>query len=113
MNEYPEAASTWKGRILMHASVYDTKTPEMKLAVLDPEFKTKIMKDGAFNLEEYEILAEFGSGISLPGKKKYKLRIVINDFQIDSNDPVEMKGNYNRWSFRTPVTSFKGPYKSV
>jgi hypothetical protein len=48
MNEYPEVASTWKGRILMHIESFDTKNPEMKVAVLDPEFKTKVMKQGAF-----------------------------------------------------------------
>ena len=31
MNEYPEIASTWKGRILMHVSSFDTKNPEMKV----------------------------------------------------------------------------------
>jgi hypothetical protein len=75
MNEYPEVASTWKGRILIHVSSFDTKNPEMKLAVLDAEYKNKCMKEGAFNNEEFEILAEFCSGISLPGSKKYKLRI--------------------------------------
>jgi len=113
MNEFPEIASTWKGRILMHIQAYDTKNPEMKLAPLDPEFKNKCMKEGAFNLEEFEIIAEFGSGICLPGNKKYKVRIQINDFTIDSSDPVEQKGNYNRWSNRTAVTPFKGPYKTV
>ena len=41
MNDNPEIASTWKGRILMHLSSFDTKTPEMKIAVLDPDFKAK------------------------------------------------------------------------
>lgn len=113
MNEFPEIASTWKGRILMHVQAYDTKNPEMKLAVLDPEFKTAAMKSGAFNQEEYEIIAEFGSGICLPGNKKYKVRIQINDFTVDSTSPLEQKGNYNRWSNRIPQTSFKGPYKSI
>lgn len=49
MNEFPEIASTWKGRILMHIQAYDTKNPEMKLAVLDPEFKKETINSGAFN----------------------------------------------------------------
>jgi len=49
MNEFPEIASTWKGRILMHISAFDTKNPEMKLAILDSEYKNKCMKEGAFN----------------------------------------------------------------
>lgn len=35
MNEFPEAASTWKGRILMHIQSFDTKNPEMKLTLVD------------------------------------------------------------------------------
>lgn len=39
MNLFPEFASTWKGRILMHISCVDTKNPEMKVQKLDEEFK--------------------------------------------------------------------------
>lgn len=41
------------------------------------------------------------------------MRIQINDFFIDSEEAKENKGNYNRWSSRTKVTTFKGPYKSI
>lgn len=61
----------------------------MKLSILDPEYKTKCMKEGAFNQEEFEIIAEFSSGICLPGTKRYKLRIQINDFSVDSQAPIE------------------------
>ena len=53
------------------------------------------------------------SGISLPGAKKYKLRLQINDFVLDSKAAIEQKGNYNRWSERSAVTVFKGPYKNI
>jgi hypothetical protein len=43
MNDYPEIASTWKGRILTHISVYDTKAPEMKVAALDADFKQQCL----------------------------------------------------------------------
>ena len=49
MNEYPEVASTWKGRILIHTETTDTKNPEMKKAKLSNEFKSGIMKSGAYN----------------------------------------------------------------
>ena len=35
MNDYPETASTWKGRVLLHMSVFDTKSPELKVVPLD------------------------------------------------------------------------------
>ena len=85
MNDNPEIASTWKGRILMHISAYDTKAPEVKVAPLDPEFKVFAQKSGAYALEEYQVLVEFGSGICLPpGNKKYHLKVTINDFSIES-----------------------------
>src|SRR3569833_2031777 len=39
INDNPEFASTWKGRILMHISCTDTKYPEIKLNLIDPDFK--------------------------------------------------------------------------
>jgi hypothetical protein len=41
--------------------------------------------------EEYQIMVEFGSGVCLPGDKKYKLRVCINDFCIESQNPKEAK----------------------
>jgi hypothetical protein len=48
MNEFPEAASTWKGRILMHVEAFDTKNPEMKVIPIDQDFKIQCQKMGAF-----------------------------------------------------------------
>ena len=39
MNENPEFASTWKGRILMHISCTDTKQSEIKLNPIDLDYK--------------------------------------------------------------------------
>ena len=75
MNDYPEIASTWKGRILTHISVYDTKAPEMKVIPLDNDFKQQCMQAGAFDNHEFEIIAEVGAGICLPGKKNFSVRI--------------------------------------
>lgn len=89
MNNYPEFASTWKGRTLMHISCYDTKDPAIKVAKLDSDFKNQVLKSGAFDYHEYEIIAEVGGGISLPGKKKYSVRIQINDFSIETKKALE------------------------
>ena len=75
MNDYPEFASTWKGRMLMQIISTDTKNPELKKDKLNAELKANLLKSGVFNYEEYEVIAEFGSGISLPAKKKYHVRI--------------------------------------
>lgn len=39
MNEFPEFASTWKGRILMNVQTTDVKNPEMKVAKISNEYK--------------------------------------------------------------------------
>ena len=75
MNKEPENASAWKGRILMHLSCEDTKNPEMKVCDLDTDFKEKILAQHAYSQKEYEIIADIGQGISLPGKEKYTIRI--------------------------------------
>lgn len=38
MNNYPEFASSWNGRMLLHISCVDAKNPEMKVKPLDSEF---------------------------------------------------------------------------
>jgi hypothetical protein len=114
MNENPEMASFWKGRILMHISSFDVKNPEMKVVPLSADFKAQIAAAGAFDYNEFEIIAEIGAGICLPGKKKYHIRIAINDFQtLETTDPKEFKDKYCRWGQRFETTTFKAPYKSV
>lgn len=114
MNDNPEGASQWKGRILMHLSAEDIKSPALKLAKLEEGFYERITKEGAFELNDYEILAEIGQGICLPDNKKYKVKIAINDFQtLVTPDPKEAKNSYNRWSHRFDATQFKAPYKSM
>ena len=49
----------------------------------------------------------------MPGNKKYRIRIAINDFTVDSKDPKECKESYCRWSERIDPVSFKCPYKSI
>lgn len=60
MNEEPENASTWKGRILMHLSSVDTKNPEQKVCDLDMDFKEKILAQHAYLHKDYEIICDIG-----------------------------------------------------
>lgn len=47
------------------------------------------MKTGAFDYTEFELIAEVGGGISLPGKKKYTVRIQINEFKVETKKAIE------------------------
>lgn len=75
MNQFPEFASTWKGRVLIHTSCEETKNPEMKVCKLDEDFKQLLAKSRAFDVNEFEIMAEVGGAICLPAKKKYNIKI--------------------------------------
>ncbi len=64
MNNNPELASTWKGRILMQVVVEKTEKPIIKLQELDE--KVRLIANPSTLYKEYEIMAEIGIGISLP-----------------------------------------------
>ena len=54
MNQDPNSASNWKGRILMHTCSIDTKNPEFKNSELEPAMKTKATQMKAYdNTKEY------------------------------------------------------------
>jgi hypothetical protein len=75
MNEHPESASTWKGRILVHFNAEETKHPEMKIEDLDPLIKVGLVSWMTNN--EYEVIAEIGCAMCIPDTKKYKIKIAI------------------------------------
>jgi hypothetical protein len=100
MNENPEKASTWKGRILIQVDVKDEPHPKLMCQALEPDVKQQLIAKEFFNNNEFEIVAEIGGGISLPGEKNYHIKITINDFEIETDDPKEMKNGYCRWSER-------------
>jgi len=114
MNEEPEYASQWKGRILLHLHAEEVKNPEMKLAPLAPELKEYATHQRAYEQETFELMAEIGQGICLPGKEtKYKIKVQINDFVWETDAPKEKKKGYCRWSQRSEGKKFTGPYKTL
>ena len=71
MNENPEFASSWNGKILMHLEAYDEKHPSRKVQELELEDKDKGIKNmkmlakelGMYDDNNFEIGIEFGQGI--------------------------------------------------
>ena len=98
MNENPEVASMWKGRVLLHLEIADCKTPERAVVDLDEAILKLCEERGVFKLNEYQVQFELGAGICLPADKKYKVRMAIGDFKQDSDAALEHKPSYNRWS---------------
>jgi hypothetical protein len=69
MNENPELASSWHGRVLIHITVEVTKAPKLKIQKIDPIFRKQAIDRGLFSFREYDIITEIGQGISLPEEK--------------------------------------------
>ena len=70
------------GRCLMHIECADSKHPERKQAALEESIKQTAIDLGLFTENEYEIIAEVGLGICLPGNEKYTIKIQIGDFNL-------------------------------
>ena len=75
MNDDPALASLWKGRILCHLAVVDTKAPEKGVVDMDPEIQQMVDKEDALKVREFVLQAEVGAAICLPAAKKYTVRI--------------------------------------
>lgn len=110
MNENPDLASTWKGRILMKVTAEKTEKPEIKKQSVEQEDI-----DGAFPFKEpheYEIMVEFGMGIALPSSSKYTLKITLADYEIVSNAPFG-ENTFKRWNNRTEKLTWKTSYQDT
>jgi hypothetical protein len=87
----------------------------MKLRKIDstPEYETRLAK---MRDVEYQIFAEVRTGICLPDKMDYKIRICVGELEWTSKMPVQgikQKMHYfNRWNFRVCET-FKSPHASM
>lgn len=115
MNSNPEAASQWKGRILIHYQLKETKEPEMKIADIPPEILSqkvgeKLLLDTWYSKKPFQIIGEIGSAIALPDSKNYRIKISINDWSWTTPKPVEKKENYCRYSERFVIDKAEMPY---
>ena len=96
MNNNPDLASHWKGRILMQVIAEKTEKPLIKLQ--DLQEAITITAQPFLQPKEYEIIAEVGQGIALPTASKYQVKIKIADFELKTEKPVYSKNTYNRWN---------------
>lgn len=83
MNDNPEMASHWRGRMLLEISCVEDDKPKKAVQKLDPEVRAKADEAGYFGEEEYEIWCEFGQGVALPKEgEKYHARLTVQDFKL-------------------------------
>ena len=112
MNENPELASTWKGRILMQVTCEkcgESDSPLAKVTKIDNQIvsEAKIYTKP----KEYAFIAEIGQGVALPEKKKYTVQLTIGGETFETNDPkIHSKTNYCRWDERFDERKILLPY---
>lgn len=111
MNSNPEGASTWKGRILMQVTAEKTEKPVCIKKALTKEDKE--LAQPYLVQQSYEIIAEVGQGLALPESQKYKVMIKIAELELTTDVPKIQEGNYNRWSHRFNLQTFKSVYKDL
>lgn len=108
MNKNPEAASLWKGRILMQ--VYSEKTEK-------PVFKKQKIPEDIVNKSEnykknrkFQVICEMNFGIALPDNKQYEAHLCIGDYRFKTGKPkFDYKTDFNKWVFREEAT-IEAPY---
>lgn len=86
MNDNPEMASHWRGRMLLQIWCEEDDKPKKGVQKLEPEVKEMAVEMGYFQDEEYEMFVEFGQGISLPeDNHKYNVRLKVQDFMLETS----------------------------
>jgi len=98
MNENPELASNWKGRVLMQVTCESTEKPILKLDNI-PEGPQQESR-GLLKLRQFSIIAEVGQAINLPAAKAYKVKLLLGGTELLTDLPRSHKGTYCRFSHR-------------
>lgn len=89
MNENPEIASAWMGRMLMHIECVDEKQPVRKMEKCEGVIKQTAIDQGLIEAKnEYEFIAEVGLGICLPEyTDSFTVKIQIGEFSVETKGP--------------------------
>ena len=98
MNENPELASNWKGRILMQIECEPTEKPVAKVKEIDDDL---VMKAKEYTLDrKYQIIAEVGQAVALPDHDKYSVKIIVGGEVFETGKAKVAKKDYNRFNER-------------
>ena len=98
MNENPEYASHWKGRVLMQIECFKTEKPKAKVCNIDDELITQAR--GYTNLKKYQMIAEIGQAIALPYADKFSIKIIAGGVEFKTQKAKVAKKDYNRFNER-------------
>ena len=98
MNENPNVASHWKGRVLCQILAEETDKPLAKVAQIEDEVINQAQEFS--RKKKYSVIAEVGQAVALPTSNKYDIRILVGGQEItikpkDQKKPVTYK-RYDR-----------------
>ena len=119
MNENPEIASLWKGRILFGIEHEDVENPKYEV---QPVHDIKLLEQAQqfYKTENFYVLFEADSVIMTPEQSQgYSLRLKIGEHSwetsvLKKNTKKGVLGvNYNRWGERSELLNWQLPYKSI
>lgn len=98
MNEDPDLASNWKGRILMQIECYATEKPIAKVENIKDDDRDEAMY--YTQLIKYQLIAEVGQAIALPYVDKFSIKIVVGGVAFNFAKAKVAKNDYNRFNER-------------
>ena len=99
MNEDPEHASAWVGRILMHTQCISDQQPILKVEQIDDTIKQMAADLGFFQEKEYSINLHVEEGENLPSfTTSYTVKIKVAEHEFETKEPEEQWRGHNRWN---------------
>lgn len=103
MTQNPEKASCWAGRMLVQIGCKDVEHPKVQQTNIEKKDYDRILNEVSSRREDYMVMVQIPSAISLPGTKKYKIRIKIGHSEWTSNDPIQIEKEYARWNYQEKI----------
>lgn len=111
MNENPELASNWKGRVLMQIDCEETEKPVAKVQQVEDEL---VMQAKQYTLDrKYQIIAEVGQAVALPYNDKFSVKILVGGEIFETQKAKVAKQDYNRFNERFEQRLVQRPYVTV
>jgi len=113
MNEHPEYASQWKGRVLVQVTKEKTEKPLAKMIDICEDDITKMKESGALELKKYTFIAQIGQAVCLPSDKKYNIKVTVGGHMMVFK-PFDQKkaSTYKRYG-RVDQETIELPYVNI
>lgn len=99
MNNDPDFATNFKGRILMEIECFKTQNPESKVVHFN---RSDYYEESRLSTipQRYKLFCEIGQAIALPSDKKYSIKVLIGGEELETGEPQVAMHRYNRFNKR-------------